>query len=275
MAKNRNDLLRTYRRKRDFSRTSEPQEIVAESGRKNRKASKAAAGRKASKTAGGAKKGRSGNVTGRLKRAAGRTIGVAPAAAELPASQSHRRVFVVQLHRARRLHFDFRLEVEEVLASWAVPKAPSTDPHDRRLAVKVEDHPLEYASFEGTIPEGGYGAGAVIVWDGGVYDNLRRDPDGGEVPMSQAIEDGHVEVFLEGRKLRGAYAPTRIGDSVRHGKLAAGQRCAIRTRGSRSRASPMRGRSSAGDRSMRWRGSPANRRSLAKSPQDTPELSLF
>ena len=92
-------------------------------------------------------------------------------------------------------------------------QAPLTDPHDRRLAVKVEDHPLEYASFEGTIPEGGYGAGAVIVWDGGVYDNLRRDPDGGEVPMSQAIEDGHVEVFLEGRKLRGAYALTRIGDS--------------------------------------------------------------
>jgi DNA ligase D-like protein (predicted 3'-phosphoesterase) len=115
-------------------------------------------------------------------------------------------IFVVQKHQARRLHYDFRLEIDGVLKSWAVPKGPSTDPRDKRLAVQVEDHPLDYADFEGVIPEGGYGAGAVIVWDAGPYRNLKKDEAGNEVPMETAMDMGTVEVWLEGKKLRGGYA---------------------------------------------------------------------
>jgi DNA ligase D-like protein (predicted 3'-phosphoesterase) len=119
-------------------------------------------------------------------------------------------MFVVQKHQARSLHYDFRLEVDGALASWAVPKGPSTDPREKRLAMRVEDHSLDYGDFEGVIPEGSYGAGAVIVWDTGSYRNLTRR-DGAEVPMAEALENGHAVVCLEGRKLRGGYALTRTG----------------------------------------------------------------
>lgn len=119
---------------------------------------------------------------------------------------SERPVFVVQEHGASSHHFDLRLEVDGVLKSWAVPKGPSTDPSEKRLAMQVEDHPLDYAEFEGVIPEGEYGAGPVIVWDTGPYENIRTDDDGEEVPMERALADGRVEVRLEGRKLRGGYA---------------------------------------------------------------------
>jgi DNA ligase D-like protein (predicted 3'-phosphoesterase) len=118
--------------------------------------------------------------------------------------------FVVQEHAARSHHFDFRLEVEGVLKSWAVPKGPSTDPRDKRLAMAVEDHPLEYADFEGVIPKGEYGAGAVIVWDRGSYDNL-TEQDGAAKPVARALEDGHLLVELHGQKLKGGYALQRIG----------------------------------------------------------------
>jgi DNA ligase D-like protein (predicted 3'-phosphoesterase) len=114
--------------------------------------------------------------------------------------------FVIQEHRASSHHFDFRLEVDGVLWSWAVPKGPSTDPRDKRLAVAVEDHPLEYADFEGVIPDDSYGAGTVIVWDAGPYQNLRHDGAGDPVPMAKARAQGQIEVWLEGRKLRGGYA---------------------------------------------------------------------
>lgn len=117
--------------------------------------------------------------------------------------------FVIQEHDATTHHFDFRLEVGGVLRSWAVPKGPSTDPREKRLAVAVEDHPLGYADFEGVIAEGEYGAGPVLVWDGGPYRNLRRDDAGREIPMKAALEDGLVEVWLEGKKLRGGYALVR------------------------------------------------------------------
>lgn len=120
------------------------------------------------------------------------------------------RRFVIQKHAASSLHYDFRLEAEGVLKSWAVPKGPSTDPRDKRLAVPTEDHPLDYRDFEGVIPEGEYGAGAVIVWDRGTYRNLTED-DGEEVPVGEAIERGHLKLWLEGEKLRGGYALTRIG----------------------------------------------------------------
>lgn len=115
-------------------------------------------------------------------------------------------IFVVQEHRARSHHFDFRIEVDGVLKSWAVPKGPSTDPSDRRLARAVEDHPLDYADFEGTIPEGQYGAGTVIVWDAGPYRSIKEDDDGETVPVERQLEAGQVEIWLEGRKIRGGYA---------------------------------------------------------------------
>jgi len=122
---------------------------------------------------------------------------------------SSKPLFVVQAHDARRLHYDFRLEVDGVLKSWAVPKGPSTDSRERRLAVATEDHPLEYADFEGVIPEPEHGAGAVIVWDRGTYRNLRAGEDGEPMPMRRALEEGLVEVWLEGRKLQGGYALVR------------------------------------------------------------------
>ena len=114
-------------------------------------------------------------------------------------------VFVIQQHDARRMHFDFRLEVDGVLASWAVPKGPSTDPREKRLAVRTEDHPIEYAFFEGRIPEGEYGAGTVIVWDAGEYENM-SEKDGKKLSMSEALQAGHAKVRLFGKKLRGGYA---------------------------------------------------------------------
>jgi DNA ligase D-like protein (predicted 3'-phosphoesterase) len=122
--------------------------------------------------------------------------------------------FVVQKHAASSLHYDFRLEVDGVLKSWAVPKGPSTDPREKRLAMAVEDHPLDYVDFEGVIPQGEYGAGAVIVWDIGPYRNL-SEKEGDEVPLARALADGHAAVELQGRKLRGAYALTRMGGGGR------------------------------------------------------------
>jgi DNA ligase D-like protein (predicted 3'-phosphoesterase) len=112
--------------------------------------------------------------------------------------------FVIQKHAATRLHYDFRLEVDGTLRSWAVPKGLSTDPRVKRLAVEVEDHPLEYADFEGVIGEGSYGAGAVIVWDAGTYRNLDE-----ERSMAETLASGHAKVWLDGQKLRGGWTLQR------------------------------------------------------------------
>ena len=120
-------------------------------------------------------------------------------------SDSHDGRFVIQLHDASQRHYDFRLEVDGVLKSWAVPKGPSTDPAEKRLAVEVEDHDLDYADFEGVIPEGNYGAGTVMVWDRGPYRNLAD-----ETTMGEAVENGLIEVWLEGEKIAGGYALKRI-----------------------------------------------------------------
>jgi DNA ligase D-like protein (predicted 3'-phosphoesterase) len=119
-------------------------------------------------------------------------------------------MFVIQKHDARNLHYDFRIEAGGVLKSWAVPKGPSTDPRDKRLAMPTEDHPLDYGDFEGVIPKGHYGAGPVIVWDTGSYRNI-TEKDGEEVPIERALENGHAVIWLEGQKLRGGYALNRIG----------------------------------------------------------------
>ena len=126
-------------------------------------------------------------------------------------SASDKPAFVIQKHDASNLHYDFRLEVDGVLKSWAVPKGPSTDPSVKRLAMPTEDHPLEYADFEGVIPGGEYGAGPVMVWDTGPYRNLRADKDEDKRSMADSIDDGKVEVWLEGEKLRGGYVLIRTG----------------------------------------------------------------
>lgn len=118
--------------------------------------------------------------------------------------------FVVHEHAASTHHYDFRLEVGGVLASWAVPKGPSTDPREKRMALPTEDHPLDYVGFEGRIPEGEYGAGAVIVWDTGTYENLTTNDDGEIIPTQDALAAGHVVFELDGKKLEGAYALTRF-----------------------------------------------------------------
>lgn len=118
--------------------------------------------------------------------------------------------FVVQMHDASHLHYDLRLEIDGVLASWAVPKGPSMDPADKRLAMPTEDHPMDYLYFEGVIPAGQYGAGPVLVWDTGVYVNLRADKSK-PVSMAQSRQEGKIEVFLQGLKLVGAFALIRSG----------------------------------------------------------------
>lgn len=124
--------------------------------------------------------------------------------------RSKQPIFVIQKHDARSLHYDFRIEVGTVLKSWAIPKGPSTNPRDKRLAMPTEDHPMEYAKFEGMIPEGEYGAGWVIVWDLGTYRNL-TERKGEEIPVEDALAEGRMKLWLEGKKLRGGYALTRIG----------------------------------------------------------------
>jgi DNA ligase D-like protein (predicted 3'-phosphoesterase) len=112
-------------------------------------------------------------------------------------------IFVVQQHEARSDHFDFRLEVENVLKSWAVPKGIPLKQAERHLAVETEDHPLEYATFEGRIPKGEYGAGKVKIWDTGHYRNIRG------IDIKESLKNGQIEVNLEGRKLKGNYALIR------------------------------------------------------------------
>ena len=120
--------------------------------------------------------------------------------------------FVVQRHDATRLHYDFRLELGGVLKSWAVPKGPSMNPADKRLAVMVEDHPVSYIGFEGTIPEGNYGAGTVEVWDNGAFIPVDKDLE--KITERQALQDvskGELKIFLKGEKLEGGFVLVRMG----------------------------------------------------------------
>src|SRR5436190_12879690 len=112
-------------------------------------------------------------------------------------------MFVVQKHDATRLHYDFRLEMAGVLKSWAVPKGFPTKKGDRRLAVEVEDHPFEYADFEGTIPAGNYGAGTVMVWDIGYYEVFGTEP-------LDALSEGKLHLKLKGKKLKGEWTLVRM-----------------------------------------------------------------
>ncbi len=126
--------------------------------------------------------------------------------------------FVVQKHQAKQLHYDFRIEVDGVLKSWAVPKGPPNKSNERHLAVMVEDHPYDYKDFEGTIPEGNYGAGTVMVWDEGTYyipelpDGTKEVKDRSEIQteINKALKKGAVKLFLQGKKLKGKYALVRF-----------------------------------------------------------------
>ena len=119
--------------------------------------------------------------------------------------------FVVQKHFASRLHFDLRLELDGVLKSWAVPKGPSINPKDKKLAVMVEDHPLEYKDFEGIIPEGNYGAGKVYIWDHGTYHALDTDDmQQSSRILREGLEKGYMTFILNGEKLKGEFALIRL-----------------------------------------------------------------
>jgi DNA ligase D-like protein (predicted 3'-phosphoesterase) len=168
----------------------------------------------------------------RRKRDFGRTT--EPRGGRRRTSRSRRR-FVIQKHDATTLHYDFRLEADGVLKSWALPKGPSVDPQDKQLAIRTEDHPLEYADFEGVIPEGEYGAGPVLIWDAGSYRNL-TERAGRPIAVEDAIERGHVAVWLDGEKLHGGFALTRM----RRGQKEAWLLVKMRDEGADRRRKPVR-----------------------------------
>ena len=121
--------------------------------------------------------------------------------------------FVVQKHDATNLHYDFRLEMEGVLKSWAVPKGPSLNPQDKRLAMMVEDHPYDYRNFEGIIPEGNYGAGTVMVWDEGTYSAMEHEDESSksqEKILLEELKKGDLKFVLHGEKLKGAFALVKM-----------------------------------------------------------------
>jgi DNA ligase D-like protein (predicted 3'-phosphoesterase) len=122
------------------------------------------------------------------------------------------KVFVVQKHDASRLHYDFRLQIEGVLKSWAIPKGPSLDPSKKRLAIPTEDHPIDYADFEGIISENNYGAGRVIVWDIGNYEN-KTEKNGKIISIKEAYDMGHIKLILNGIKLKGEFALVKMKGS--------------------------------------------------------------
>lgn len=121
-------------------------------------------------------------------------------------SSKKKALFVVQKHDASHLHYDFRLEIKGVLVSWAIPKGPSMNPSIKRLAIRTEDHPFAYKDFEGKIPEGNYGAGSVEIWDKGTVCSIKKRKNGTIMPLSSCLKAGTIEIFLEGKKLHGAFA---------------------------------------------------------------------
>lgn len=122
--------------------------------------------------------------------------------------------FVIQRHKASRLHYDFRLEMEGVLKSWAVPKGPSMNPGDKRLAMMVEDHPYDYKDFTGIIPEGNYGAGIVEIWDKGTFTGVNPEHENiNEKQLLKSLKDGNLKFALKGKKLKGEFALVKLKNS--------------------------------------------------------------
>src|SRR5213594_900783 len=158
------------------------------------------------KTSGSSRSARAQLAEYRRKRDFGRT-GEPSGETASTATRPGRLRFVIQEHAARNLHFDLRLELDGVLKSWAVPKGPSVRAEEKRLAVHVEDHPIEYADFEGVIPSGNYGAGSVIVWDRGPYRSFKPEP------IREQYERGKLELELFGHKLGGRWTLVRMSRS--------------------------------------------------------------
>src|SRR5262245_55144842 len=162
---------------------------------------------------------REGRAAALDEYSAKRTFTATPEPAPAPAAaRNGPLLFVIQQHSARRLHYDFRLECDGVLKSWAVPKGPSLDPAEKRLAVQTEDHPYDYGSFEGVIPPGQYGAGEVIVWDCGVYSpdeqgSWFHDRAEAEKQVRDGLEKGKLSVLLRGEKVKGSFALVRTKDA--------------------------------------------------------------
>ncbi|MBD3273447.1 DNA ligase [Candidatus Dependentiae bacterium] len=117
-------------------------------------------------------------------------------------------IYVIQKHDATRLHYDFRIEIDGVLKSWAIPKGPSLNPKVKRLAIPTDDHPLKYAEFEGIIPEGNYGAGTVMVWDIGTYNNVYEE-NGKKIDMKKCYKQGEIKINIKGKKIKGSYVLVR------------------------------------------------------------------
>ncbi len=115
-------------------------------------------------------------------------------------------IFVIQKHDASNLHYDLRIEIDGTLKSWSIPKGPSTDPDEKRMMIPTEDHPLDYADFEGVIPEDEYGGGTVMIWDKGTFKNIKENDDGESISLKDSYEMGTVEIYLKGEKLKGGYA---------------------------------------------------------------------
>lgn len=119
-------------------------------------------------------------------------------------------MFVIQKHDATNLHYDFRLEIDGVLKSWSIPKGPSVDPKIKRMAIPTEDHPIDYGDFEGVIPEGQYGGGTVMIWDRGTFENIKTDDDANPINLKKSFENGVIEIFLNGEKLKGGYSLVKM-----------------------------------------------------------------
>lgn len=136
---------------------------------------------------------------------------------EKKSSKGDRPIFVIQKHDATNLHYDLRLEIGGTLKSWSVPKGPSTDTSEKRMAVPTEDHPLDYADFEGVIPEDEYGGGTVMIWDRGTFRNLKVDEDGNSMSLEESYRQGTVEIWLEGDKISGGYALIKMDSGAMEG----------------------------------------------------------
>jgi DNA ligase D-like protein (predicted 3'-phosphoesterase) len=126
--------------------------------------------------------------------------------------KTKKNIFVIQKHLSKRPHFDFRIQIRGALKSWAVPKGIPKSPKEKKLAMLTEDHPLDYANFEGTIPQGEYGAGKVMIWDKGIFENIKKDKKGKEIPILKCFKDGQIEIFLHGKKLDCPFALVRFKD---------------------------------------------------------------